>query len=95
MVTDGARQMVVAVHRWCPTPTRPLVLVGDTADATLEFLATTRSVATIVTRLRLDARLFAPPPPRVPQQTGRSRLVGTRLPTLAARLDDPTTIWTP
>ncbi len=93
VVTDWARQMVVAVHRWCPT--RPLVLVGDTADATLAFLAATRAVATIVTRLHLDARLFAPPPPRVPKQKGRPRVVGTRLPTLAARLGDPTTIWTP
>ncbi len=93
VVTDWARQMVRAVHRWCPT--RPLVLVGDTAYATLAFLAATRSVATIVTRLRLDARLFAPPPPRAPRQKGRPRLVGARLPTLAARLCDPTTIWTP
>jgi len=93
VLTDWARQMVRVVHRWCPT--RPLVLVGDTAYATLEFLAATRSVTTIVTRLRLDARLFEPPPPRAPQQQGRPRVVGARLPTLAARLGDPTTLWTP
>jgi len=86
-----ARQMVRVVHRWCPT--RPLVLVGDTTYAALAFLATTRSVATIVTRLRLDARLFEPAPPRAPGHKGRPRVVGTRLPTLAARLNDPTTAW--
>ena len=92
-ITDWARQMVGVVHRWCPT--RPLVLVGDTAYAALAFLAATRSVATVVTRLRLDARLFDPTPPRVPGQKGRPRVVGARLPTLAARLTDPTTPWTP
>jgi len=92
-ITDWARQMVRVVHRWCPT--RPLVLVGDTTYAALAFLAATRSVATIVTRLRLDARLFEPAPPRVPRQKGRPRLVGPRLPTLAARLVDPATVWSP
>ncbi len=92
-ITDWARQMVRVVHRWCPT--RALVLVGDTTYAALEFLAATRSVATIVTRLRLDARLCEPAPPRVPRQKGRPRLVGPRLPTLAARLVDPATVWSP
>jgi hypothetical protein len=91
-LTDWARQMLHVVHRWCPA--RPLVLVGDTGYAVLEFLAATRALATIVTRLRLDARLFALAPPRVPGQTGRPRLVGPRLPTLAARLADPATRWT-
>jgi len=90
-LTDWARQMIRVVQRWLPT--RPLVLVGDTAYAALDFLAATRSHATIVTRLRLDARLFTPAPPRAPGQRGRSRGVGTRLPTLAARLADPATAW--
>jgi len=92
VITAWARQMVWAVHRWCPE--RPLVLVGDTAYAALEFLAATRSVATVVTRLRLDARLFEPAPPRDLRRKGRPRVVGARLPTLAARLADPATTWT-
>lgn len=91
-ITAWARQMIRVVHRWLPA--RPLVLVGDTAYAALDFLAATRGVATIVTRLRLDARLFASPPPRTPGQKGRARVVGERLPALAACLTDPTTIWT-
>ena len=91
-VTDWARQMVRVVHRWCPT--RPLVLVGDNAYAALDFLAATRDIATIVTRLRLDARLFAPPPPRAPGQKGRPRVIGERLPSLAAQLADAATVWT-
>src|SRR5579875_2008897 len=91
-ITDWARQMVWVVHRWCPT--RPLVLVGDSAYAALDFLAATRDAATIVTRLRLDARLFDPAPPRAPGQKGRTRVVGERLRTLAARLADAATTWT-
>jgi hypothetical protein len=54
-LTDWARQMIQLVHRWYPE--RELVVVGDSAYAVLDFLAATRTAATIVTRLRLDARL--------------------------------------
>ena len=91
VITDGARQLVRAVHRWHPT--RPLILVADTAYAALAFRAATRSVATLVPRLRLDARLCEPAPPRTPGHKGRPRVVGQRVPTLAARLTDPTTAW--
>jgi hypothetical protein len=43
--------------------------------------------------LRLDARLFAPPPPRRAGQAGRPRKVGDRLPKLTSVLTDPTTAW--
>ncbi len=92
-ITDWARQLVLLLHRWLPQ--RRLVLVGDEAYAATPFLTRARQVATIVTRLRLDARLFAPPPPRHPGQKGRPRLIGERLPSLARWRDDPTTTWTP
>lgn len=92
-VLDWARQMVLLLHRWYPD--RQVVVVGDGEYAALELLAGVRSAATVVMRLRLDARLFAPAPPRRPRQTGRPRLVGQRLPTLRERLTDPTTVWTP
>jgi hypothetical protein len=58
-----ARQMLRQIHRWYPK--RTLVVVGDSAYATLDLLAAVRPIATVVTRLRLDARRFAPaPPPR-------------------------------
>jgi hypothetical protein len=47
----------------------------------------------MITRLRLDARLFAPPAPRKPGTIGRPRIVGERLPTLAECLADPNTPW--
>jgi DDE superfamily endonuclease len=91
-LTTWARQMIRQVHRW--QPDRPLVVVGDRTYAALELLDAVRSVATLITRLRLDARLFAPPPPRLPHQKGRPRLVGARLPNLTDHLQDPDAVWT-
>ncbi|HST89918.1 MAG TPA: transposase, partial [Ktedonobacterales bacterium] len=91
-VTSWARQLIRLLHRWYPS--RSLVIVGDRAYAALELLDAVRSVATLVTRLRLDARLFTPAPPRTPGQKGRPRLVGQRLPTLEQCRDDPATAWT-
>ncbi len=48
---------------------------------------------TVITRLRLDARLFDPPPPRLPGTKGRPRVSGARQPTLLQRLADPKTTW--
>jgi hypothetical protein len=90
-LTTWARQVIRQIHRW--TPARRLVVVGDQAYAALELLDAVRSVATLVVRLRLDARLFAPPPQRVPGQKGRPRLVGERLPNLTAQVDDPAAAW--
>lgn len=91
-ITDWARQVTLLLQRWLPH--RDLVLVGDDTYAAIPFLARARQVATIVTRLRLDARLFAPPPARQPGQKGRPRIVGQRLPSLAQRRADPHTAWT-
>jgi hypothetical protein len=65
----------------------------DSSFAVLELLDAARRRLCVVTRLRLDARLFAPPPPRTPRTIGRPRVVGERLPTLARRLDDRRTHW--
>ena len=50
---------------------------------------------TVITRLRLDAALYAPAPPRPPGTKGRPRRKGARQPTLAQRLTDPDTAWQP
>ena len=60
----------------------------------LEFLAAlVRSGVTGVTRLRLDAALYGPAPPRRPGAIGRPRTKGERLPTLGKALADQTTAW--
>jgi hypothetical protein len=70
-----------------------VIAVGDSSYAAIELLAAVRRRLTVVTRLRLDARLFDPPPPRRPGTRGRPRLSGARQPTLAERLADPGTRW--
>jgi hypothetical protein len=90
-LTDWARQALLQAARWLPG--RRVVVVADSGFAALELLAAVRRRVVVVTRLRLDARLFAPPPPRTPRTIGRPRLVGERLPTLARRLADRRTRW--
>jgi hypothetical protein len=95
-LTDWARQLLLVVRRWWPD--RPIVAVADSSYAALEFLAGCRAwpnPVAVVTRLRLDAALYEPAPPRRPRQTGRPRLKGQRLPTLAAVAADPASRWTP
>lgn len=90
-LTDWARQMVKQLGRWLPG--RRLVIVADSAFAALDFLGAARRHATVITRLRLDAALYAPAPERLPGQRGRTRLKGERLPALNKVLDDPATSW--
>ncbi|MDP6369117.1 MAG: transposase [Planctomycetota bacterium] len=94
-LTDWARQLIGQLRRWLPD--RPLVVVADGAYAALALLHWCGQLArpvTMIVRLRLDAALYAPAPPRRPGHLGRPRLKGARLPTLHQRLTDPTTSWT-
>ena len=93
-VTDWAWQLLLVVRRWWPD--RAIVAVADSGYAALRLLA--RCIAlpvpiTMITRLRLDAALYEPAPSRRPGQIGRPRQKGARLPTLAARANDPVTHW--
>lgn len=72
------------------------MVVTDSAYAVLELLAGCQRLArpvTVVTRLRLDAALYDPPPARTAKTRGRPRRKGKRQPTLQARLTDPQTAW--
>ncbi len=97
-LTDWARQLLRQVRRWLPE--RTLVVVADSSFAALELLASWQCpkhpAASIiaVTRLRLDANLYAPPPRRRKGQMGRPRLKGKKLPSLKQRLQDSKTVWT-
>ena len=88
---DWARQMVLQLRRWLPE--RTLILVGDNTYAALEWLDSVRRHATLITRLRLDAALYEPAPPRTPGTMGRPRRKGQRLPNLSEVLTDPETTW--
>ena len=94
-ITDWARQMIMQLRRWLPH--RPLVLVGDNGYAVLDLLHCCQSLrepVTLIARLRLDAALYAPAPPREPGQNGRPPLKGPRRPSLKTLLDQGQAAWT-
>jgi hypothetical protein len=89
---DVGRQLALQAHRWLPG--RDLVLVGDSGFSALLFLdAMRRGGITAITRLRLDAALYEPAPPRPPGTIGRPRTKGARLPNLSDVLADASTGW--
>jgi hypothetical protein len=95
-LTEWAWQLLLQVRRWHPE--RKLVAVADGGYASLELLdrcLSLRKPITFITRLRLDAALYEPPPPRYPGQIGRPRLKGERLPNLSVVAEDRRTDWTP
>jgi DDE superfamily endonuclease len=91
-LTDWARQVALQARQWMPD--REIVLLGDSSFAALDLLAALiRHGLICVTRLRLDAALYEPAPPRKKGTKGRPRKKGPRLPTLAQVLADPATVW--
>src|SRR5215213_7600467 len=86
--------MLLVVRRWYPQ--RQIVAVADRAYASLKLLERCRKLSnpiTFISRLRLDAALYEPAPPRRPHQMGRPRLKGSRLPNLSVVAQDPSTRW--
>ena len=95
-ITEWAWQMLLVVRQWYPE--REIVAVADRSYASLRLLDHCRRLRkpiTFVTRLRLDAALYEPAPPRRPSQRGRPRLKGERLPNLSEVAEDPATVWKP
>jgi hypothetical protein len=91
---DWGRQRLLPLRRWLPE--RSLALVVDSGYAALDFLgglANRQRSITCITRLRLDAQLYAPAPPRRKGQIGRPRRKGVRWPSLPQRVTDPKTQW--
>jgi hypothetical protein len=94
-LTERAWQIIRLVMRWLQG--WAIVCVADSRCAALELLDKVKTVprASMITRLRLDAALYDPPPPHPPGTTGRPRLKGKRRPTLeAAVVVDEQTRWT-
>lgn len=92
---DWIGQMSAAVRRWLPE--RALVLVTDGGLAAVKLglrCARYANPVTYVSRLRLDARLFAPPGPQPASKPGPKPKKGQRLPALKTVLADPQTVWT-
>ena len=74
-------QWVVAQWVAAVVPGRTVYVVGDTAYTNRTTMEGRPPNVEIVGRLRPDAALWTPPPPRRPGQWGRPRKRGTRLPT--------------
>ena len=87
---DWTAVMVRLVGRWLQR--RPWILIGDGRYACIE-LAWQGLIqqATLISRLRLDAQLFAPPAPVPSGRRGRKPKKGQRLAKLADRLEQART----
>ena len=95
-ITEWAWQLLLVLRRWYPQ--REIVAVADRAYASLKLLDHCRKLSNpiiFITRLRLDAALYEPAPPRRPHQRGRPRLKGERLPNLSVVAEDQNTVWKP
>jgi DDE superfamily endonuclease len=92
-LTEWARQSILPVRRWLPN--RELGVVAENRFAALDRLDEVSAHVCMVTRLRRDAALYTPAPPRKPRQNGRPRRTGARLPALAQRLTRQSALWQP
>src|SRR5918997_380647 len=90
-LTDWARQALLRTVRWLPG--RRVIAVGDSSFSAIELLRDVGRHLCMISRLRLDAGLYEPAPPRKPGTLGRPRVKGARLPSLLERLADPATAW--
>lgn len=90
-LTDWARQLLLQIKRWLPN--RSVIAVGDSSYAVIDLLNAVKEQVCVITRLRLDAALYEPAPPRHPGQLGRPRKKGIRLPSLQRRLQDDQQSW--
>ncbi len=90
-LTDWGRQALLQASRWLPG--RRIIGVADSSYAAIDLLNVVRRRICMITRLRLDARLFDPPLRRQPGTVGRPRVIGKRQPNLADRLVNPKTRW--
>jgi len=91
-VAERAAQLVRILRRWLPAA--ELRLSGDGAYSVVDLGLTCRAAdVRLVAPLDRQARLFAPPKPRRPGQTGRPAVVGKRLTKLSDQLKDSTRVW--
>jgi hypothetical protein len=91
-LTDWGRQGILQLKRWLPN--RLIIIVADASFSAIELIAAIRGHVCFITRLRLDANLFAPAPKRHARTIGRPPKKGRKLPKLTQVLSSRTTVWT-
>jgi hypothetical protein len=95
-LVDWAWLMLERVRRW--QPERTILVVGDGSYAATTLVQRCQRLqrpVQLVSRLRLDAQLYDPPPPQVKSKRGPKPQKGARQPSLAERLAAATTVWRP
>ena len=76
--SELARQMLAALIHWFPE--RTFTLLGDGGYATVELACwCSRHKHHLVSRLRIDAALYSPPPPRARKAHGRPARKGRKI----------------
>ena len=91
-IAQWAGQMVHWLQRTLPD--RRIKLIGDGAYSVIDLGLTCNKLGvSLIAPLRLDARLFEPPPEPESKKVGRPRIVGQRLPNLQDIANDPATCW--
>ena len=92
-VQERARQMMMQVRRWLPD--MEITMVGDGAYSVIELAERCqKEKVRLVAPLRLDARLYEPPPRKKKNpKGGRPRVKGKKLPKLSEVLVDQNTSW--
>ena len=85
-----AAQVIIWLRRVLPS--RQIKVIADGSYSVIELgLTAQKCRVTLIAPLRLDARLFEPPPDY--SGRGRPRVVGKRLPNLTQIVDAPKTVW--
>jgi hypothetical protein len=93
-IVQWAEFMIDKVRRW--QPERDITLVGDGSYAAIALVQRCqrfKKCVKLVSRLRLDARLFDFPAPQPKSKRGPKPKKGARQVQLAQRLEDPETNW--
>lgn len=91
---ERAGQLISLVRRWYPE--REIIVTADGGFAAVPLVQhcqRKRIKVTLVSRLRLDARLFEAPGPQPKGKRGPKPKKGARQPSLQQRLQDPNTRW--
>ncbi|OGO80220.1 MAG: hypothetical protein A3K41_06750 [Chloroflexi bacterium RIFOXYD12_FULL_57_15] len=93
-IVQWAEYMIDKVRRW--QPEREIILVGDGSYAAIVLAHRCQRLkkpVQLVSRLRLDARLFDLPSPQPKSKRGPKPQKGARQSQLSQRLKDPQTAW--
>ena len=93
-IVQWSEFMIEKVRRW--QPNREITLVGDGSYAAIVLVQRCQRLkkpVKLVSRLRLDARLFDFPAPQPKSKRGPKPKKGERQTQLSERLEDPETSW--